>query len=766
MEIPEKILEIAGSLEFSRVDGQDYRFECPICGSSDNLKIRWYENYNREVISCWSGCHKPNPNADPPYRGYPELVDAIRSHGGVVPKRLNRPAWDYVCSDGKTFQIVRLKDGTKRFRHHDPTDSDAKKDGTVWNAGTKERPLYRYYQKKSGEVVPGETQIAIQAGEVIRFVDGESDAEAFRKWGLIATTNPGGGSNFTDDHAKALSGATVQLYMDLDDKGSGYKHAWERYEKLIAAGCTVTLWRPPDPKDVRDHLEKHGKSPDDFIEVTPEELKQWAYPKKTVGVAGSPELDSLSTALEAAIGLDQLNPRDIAKILHAQLAGMKHLAKSGEWRRWNGYSYEECEAELRAQIIPATVEVSRNRLMAEVAEAGGTGALAGLLRKREYSFSRGAFPRELIALLSDFCWVEDEEFDSDSTIFACESGVLDREAAKPADGDTRGRIEWLPHDSMRLITKCISFVHDPEAKCPEWEAFLKSSIPDGGARLRMLVGFALCGDDTKKKRIVNLIGPSDTGKSTCLDILSRIIGCYLGTMRTDELTVSRNNAKFDFHGLRNSRLVFLSEPEPRSRFRVADLKRITGGEEMTTEGKGTKQVRWRASVMPFIGTNFHINFDTTDEAFERRLEYIEFKRTREIDRQLRKKLEAELPGIFNWMLQGVLDYFAGGLADTEESLAARRRAESAVEPPLQFVEYGLAQGYIHEVPDDFPFYKCCAVGKLYSEFCDWWHDDNPDTKPYGRKRFSSVIQKRYATSDKGEVGGGRIVFKGIAPGPQ
>lgn len=282
----------------------------------------------------------------------------------------------------------------------------------------------------------------------------------------------------------------------------------------------------------------------------------------------------------------------------------------------------------------------------------------------------------------------------------------------------------------------------------------------------MLVGFALCGDDTKKKRIVNLIGPSDTGKSTCLDILSRIIGCYLGTMRTDELTVSRNNAKFDFHGLRNSRAVFLSEPEPRSRFRVSDLKRITGGEEMTTEGKGTKQVRWRASVMPFIGTNFHINFDTTDEAFERRLEYIEFKRTREIDRQLRKKLEAELPGIFNWMLQGVLDYFAGGLADTEESLAARRRAESAVEPPLQFVEYGLAQGYIHEVPDDFPFYKCCAVGKLYSDFCEWWHEDNPDTKPYGRKRFSSVIQKRYATSDKGEVGGGRIVFKGIAPGPQ
>lgn len=426
------------------------------------------------------------------------------------------------------------------------------------------------------------------------------------------------------------------------------------------------------------------------------------------------------------------------------------------WLRWNGQYYENYSIGIRTELLQATVEVARATVASHMADTTDKEAqrfYRGLIR----SFSTANFPRDLETLIHDLSLVSSEDFDRDSNIFSCSSGVLDREAAQQD-----GTIIWLPHDEARLTTRCISVEYDPEATCEEWLEFLRSSIEDGGKRLQVMLGFALAGDNTKKKRIVNLIGPRDTGKSTCLETIREIIGPYLGNMRTDEVIVSRNNSKFDFHGIRNARAVFLSEPDAHSRFRVGDLKRITGGETMTTEGKGQIPVDWRASVMPFIGTNEEIDFDVRDEAFKARLEYIYFQRTREIDYNLKRRLQEERAGIFNWILEGVIRYFNGELAETPESEAARQRAMSAVETPLQFIDIGLENGDVFEVPDDYPAYKCCQVGKLHTSYLHWYLREIGDKPiPYGRKRFSEVVQSRYPSPDKSASGGYRV-FRGIA----
>lgn len=456
-----------------------------------------------------------------------------------------------------------------------------------------------------------------------------------------------------------------------------------------------------------------------------------------------------------------LNPRDISKATLDCFSPLYYTPEDKRWLHHNGYFYEDYTNDLRGVLLQAVVEVARLCLDLQIG-ATDNKVVEGLLRKRKYSFSSASFPHELESLLRDMSLISSEEFDADSTVLGCFSGVLDRIEAHPTFSSL-GTIQWLPHDPARLITRCIPIYYDPAAECPEWLGLLGSSIGDSGDRLQVMLGFAFGGDNTKKKRIVNLVGPTDTGKSTVLDTLSSILAPYLGVMRTEEIVVSRHNSKFDFHGLRNSRAVFLSEPDQHSRFRIGELKRVTGGEEIATEGKGSAPVRWRASVMPFIGTNYEITFDTTDDAFVNRTEYIYFNRTRPIDRELKRKLMAERQGIFNWILHGILRYFNGELDDTPQSLQSRLRAIIAVEPPLQFISYALENDHIHPVGNDFPAYKCCRVNTLYEQYKEWHRQEHGDkSAPYGRKRFSEVIQKQYPKNDRAKAG--YWTFSGIAPG--
>jgi putative DNA primase/helicase len=641
--------------------------------------------------------------------------------------------------------IVKLRFEPKDFRCY--TEITGKNSGKkVLRSGGTPRVLYRWKEARE----------ELRKGGIVFIVDGEKDVERAFAEGGIATCGHGGCGKWedwmTEQFQVASPEALIYLFADNDANGAGNRGARKVYRSLCEDGVEIDgILRAKSGKDLYDHFEA-GHEWDELVEVNPEELAE----ERGTADSITPELSSFVDALTDRLGTvpDRINPRDIAKAVVASSSDLAYTPKTRTWYRWNGMCYEGYDIPMRTELLATTVEVSRRSLRDCV--AGLTEENKGLravLLRREYTFSGAQFPRDLEAILRDMCQVDDELFDTDSSILACESGVLDREAAKD------GRIAWLPHDSSRRITRCIPIKYDPDARCPEWDAFLASSTRSAD-RLRVMLGFALAGDNTHKKRVVNLVGPTDTGKSTALDLIDSVIGCYLGTMRAAEITISRHNAKFDFHGLRGSRAVFCAEPEQNSRFRIADLKRLTGGEMIVTEGKGQAPVSWRASVMPFIGTNYHIHFDTTDEAFERRNEFIEFERTRKIDHQLKKRLMTERVGIFNWILQGVLDYFEGRLADTPESLAARSRAEAAVEGPLQFIDWAIEEGHI-VARTDLPAYKYFSVGTLYGRYRKWC-DDEGIKQVYGRQHFSTVVEKRYTKTDKAS-GGGKIRFIGLAP---
>ena len=64
---------------------------------------------------------------------------------------------------------------------------------------------------------------AIANNEIIYIVEGEKDCDTLNRWGVTATTNPGGAGNFTPLMADTLTNANVVIIADNDP--AGHAHA-------------------------------------------------------------------------------------------------------------------------------------------------------------------------------------------------------------------------------------------------------------------------------------------------------------------------------------------------------------------------------------------------------------------------------------------------------------------------------------------------------------------------------------------------------------
>jgi putative DNA primase/helicase len=126
--------------------------------------------------------------------------------------------YPYLDEEGDLlFQQVRFDPKSFGFRR--PAESG----GWVWNMNGVRRVLYHLPE-------------VIAADEVF-IVEGEKDVESLRKWGLVATCNPGGAGKWTDEYSKVLKGKKVIILQDDDEPGR--RHALDvarsvsRYAKEV-----------------------------------------------------------------------------------------------------------------------------------------------------------------------------------------------------------------------------------------------------------------------------------------------------------------------------------------------------------------------------------------------------------------------------------------------------------------------------------------------------------------------------------------------------
>ncbi len=215
------------------------------------------------------------------------------------------------------------------------------------------------------------------------------------------------------------------------------------------------------------------------------------------------------------------------------------------------------------------------------------------------------------------------------------------------------------HSPALFATYGLDYDFDLTATCPGWETYLEEVQPEAKNRecLQMMAGLALV-PDCRYNVCFFLYGPAGTGKSVFVNILTALVG----KDNCCNIPLSRLANRFGLAPLTEKLLNIVGElPQMPESGRSADvegfLKSITSGDEIPVERKGEDGWKARAIARMVFATNVMPMFTDRSAGVWDRLRIIPFNQifrgTAKQNPNLSDDLLSELPGIFNWALQGL-----------------------------------------------------------------------------------------------------------------
>jgi putative DNA primase/helicase len=223
-----------------------------------------------------------------------------------------------------------------------------------------------------------------------------------------------------------------------------------------------------------------------------------------------------------------------------------------------------------------------------------------------------------------------------------------------------------------LITRATEVPYIPLAKAPRWSRFLNETFgdePEMQAYIRRAVGYSLCGD-TSEQCFFMLYGRGANGKTTFLETIVKLLGTHASTAAFSAFLVQHNQGgpRNDLASLCGARFVKAAEAEHRAKLDEAVMKQLTGEDTVSARFLFHEAFEYRPQFKIWLATNNKPAIWETSSAIWRRIKLIEFNRQftgRRADPGLRRKLEAELPGILAWAVEGCLEWQRVGLREPE-----------------------------------------------------------------------------------------------------
>jgi P4 family phage/plasmid primase-like protien len=262
--------------------------------------------------------------------------------------------------------------------------------------------------------------------------------------------------------------------------------------------------------------------------------------------------------------------------------------------------------------------------------------------------------------------VKEEAFDTYDWYFNCMNGTIDLKT---------GRL--MPHDRNQLLSTISPVKFDPRAECPKWMEFLEK-VMQGDQELvsflQRLAGYTMSGSVAEQAFCVNW-GEGSNGKSTYLDVLSTVMGGYADTTPFNTFSERKNGGiPNDLAALHKARMVICSEGARTTKLAEAMIKNVTGSETVSARFLHHEFFSFRPKFTLFLQSNHKPVITGTDHGIWRRVRFIPWLYTfsdAEINKRwAQEEVEAEGPGVLNWMIKGCLEYQRIGLAEPEVVRAA------------------------------------------------------------------------------------------------
>jgi putative DNA primase/helicase len=301
----------------------------------------------------------------------------------------------------------------------------------------------------------------------------------------------------------------------------------------------------------------------------------------------------------------------------------------------------------------------------------------------------------------------------------------------------------------------MDYDYDPAAKCPVWEHFIEDVTDEEPRRqeiLQFLAGYVLM-NDCRFQKIFLLIGSGGNGKSVYLEIIQKLFG----SENVTHVEPTGLTAEFQRIRLKDSLLNIGSDINSDfSRGEIREwLLKVADGTSIQACYKGMNHI----DFIPRCKLVYACNAMPTAEivnGLNRRMQFVDFpcqyvetpdpknpkQKPRDID--IIKKLDAELPGIFNWAYAGYkLLRQVGYFTDAPEQAEFIQQFEQTSNPVLVFCE-------------DQSFYGTKTRDDVYVMYKLWC--EQTGHRPLSREKF---LPKFRDAMGKRIVGEGKKRIDGI-----
>lgn len=231
-------------------------------------------------------------------------------------------------------------------------------------------------------------------------------------------------------------------------------------------------------------------------------------------------------------------------------------------------------------------------------------------------------------------------------VISCSNGLLDLMT-----------LTVTPHTPALYNLVSVPFAYDPTVPDPAaWLEFLDSVWPDDPESVALLqeyMGYVLSGR-TEQQKMMGLFGPTRSGKGT----IGRVLPKLVGRGHVVGPTLASLGTNFGLAPLLGKPLAIISDARLGStpgHVVVERLLSITGEDMLTIDRKFREPWSGKLPTRFLILSNELPRFSDSSGAIAHRLLILQMTESflgRE-DRDLDAKLDAELPAILNWSLEGL-----------------------------------------------------------------------------------------------------------------
>jgi len=267
---------------------------------------------------------------------------------------------------------------------------------------------------------------------------------------------------------------------------------------------------------------------------------------------------------------------------------------------------------------------------------------------------------EMVDLARTHVKKEPEDFDAHKLLFNFRNGTMDLEKQTLRE-----------HRKEDCITYISPVTFSQTAPTPRWMRFLDEVMcgrTELVAYLQRLVGYCLTGDVSEQCFFI-FHGHGANGKSTFLEILRTLLG-YDYARQTPAATFlqkkeSSSGPSPEIARLKGCRLVTAVEIDKGRKLSESMVKQATGGDRAVGRYLYQDLLEYDPEYKIIIAANHKPRVQGTDHAIWRRINLVPFDATFKPgegeDRELKKKLLAELPGIARWAAKGSALWLEHGL---------------------------------------------------------------------------------------------------------